>query len=139
MAWTATLDTIDRLPNGDVRLNFRFQDGAKVVTDRVVVQGTRTPAWIADFARRRIVRIQESESFADGVQLGLVDLTLPLDPRPPLTPEQIARRRWATKYGELQGFEAAIAAGLDVATNPIYVALRADVVATRLPGYEDLY
>lgn len=140
MAWTAQLSKASLL-DGDAVLIVTYKDDVSGASfdESYRFRAVQSNNFLKDKVRDRIKELNAVSAWVPTLPVGAIIPSA--DPTPPPAPTQaeLDRDAWLTKYRQLQTWMRAVNVGIESATNPTFVALRDDVIATRQAGYRLLY
>lgn len=139
MAWTASLNG-RKMVDGVAVLTVAFADDTtqQRFDEQVRVQGTQAATFLNTYVRNRIAQLNQTSAWLATVTEGAITpaaddvVTAP-------TPEALAQTAWQRKYQRLQAWKRACDVGLESMTDPQFITLRDEVIASRLPGYRQNY
>lgn len=140
MAWTATL-TKATILDGDAVLIVTFKDDATTASfdETYRFRSVQSNAFLRDKVRDRIAELNTVSAWVPTLPVGAIVPSAAPTPAPAPTQAQLDREAWRTKYQQLLAWQRAVSVGLESPTDPLYTNLQADVIATRLNGYRQLY
>lgn len=140
MAWSATLTKASIL-DGDAILLVTFKDDANGTSfdETYRFRAVQSNAFLRDKVRDRIAELNAVSAWVPTLPVGAIVPSAAPTPPPAPTQAEIDRQAWLVKYRQLQAWMRAVEVGIESATNPQFVTLRDDVIATRLAGYRALY
>lgn len=140
MAWTAQL-TKATILDGDAILVVTFRDDVSGASfdEPYRFRAVQSNVFLKDKVRDRIKELNAISAWIPTLPIGaIVPSSDPTPPDPP-TQAEIDRAAWTAKYQQLQAWMRAVNVGIESGTNPQFIALRDDVIATRIAAYRNLY
>lgn len=140
MAWSAQL-TKTSILDGDAILTVKFMDDVTGTGfDEIYrFRSVQSNSFLRDKVRDRIKELNAISAWVPTLPVGAVIPSADPGPAPEPTQSEIDRDIWIGKYRQLQSWVRAVNVGLESAGNAQFVALRDDVIATRLPAYRQFY
>lgn len=139
MAWTAELSG-KKMVDGAAVLTVTFADDVtgQRFDETLKVQGDRPTTFLGSYVRAKIAELTKTSAWADTLVTGAITPEAePVAPAP--DPAVTAQNVWQRKYQRLLAWKRACDVGLESMTDPQFIALRDDVLASRLPGYRQFY
>ena len=140
MAWTAQLTKASVL-DGDAVLVVTFKDDAAGASfdEAYRFRAVQSNSFLRDKVRDRIKELNAVSAWVPTLPIGAIVPSTDPAPPPATTQAELDRNAWLGKYRQLQSWMRAVNVGLESATDPLFTDLKADVLATRLPSYRQLY
>lgn len=140
MAWSAQLTKAGIL-DGDALLTVTFKEDVTSATfDEIYrFRTVQSGAYLRDKVRDRIKELNAVSVWVPTLPIGAIVPSGEPPAPPPPTQEEIDQAAWLAKYRQLQAWIRAVNVGIESSTNAQFVALRADVIATRIPSYRNFY
>lgn len=140
MAWNAQLASASIL-DGDALLKVTFKDDATgaAFEETYRFRSVQTNTFLRDKVRDRIKELNAVSAWVPTLPVGAVVPSADPTPAPAPTQAELDQAAWVTKYRQLQAWMRAVNVGLESANNAQFIALRDDVIATRIAAYRNLY
>lgn len=140
MAWAAQLSSATVL-DGDALLKVVFKDDATgaAFEETYRFRSVQSNAFLRDKVRDRIKELNAVSAWVPTLPVGAIVPSADPTPTPSPTQAELDQAAWLTKYRQLQAWMRAVNVGIESGTNPQFIALRDDVIATRIAAYRNLY
>ena len=140
MAWSAQLVSATVL-DGDALLKVVFKDDATNASFEEVYRfrAVQSNVFLRDKVRDRIKELNAVSVWVPTLPVGAIVPSSDPTPEPAPTQAELDQAAWIAKYRQLQAWMRAVNVGLESATNAQFLALRDDVIATRIAAYRQLY
>ncbi len=140
MAWSAQLSSASIL-DGDALLKVIFKDDVtgSAFEEIYRFRSVQTNTFLRDKVRDRIKELNAVSAWVPTLPVGAIVPSADPTPAPAPTQAELDQAAWVAKYRQLQAWMRAVNVGLENANNAQFIALRDDVIATRIAAYRNLY
>lgn len=136
MAWTATIKSVDRQPDGRVQIFVAFDDGnGRTVPQYIVGDVGASSAWFQRQLTAAVSRFDDAEKLRLLVSVGESFTVAAPEVTPPPSDEQMARTAFLADWRLYGGLQRAVAAGILAADDKVIAETKVRLLAAWLPDY----